>query len=207
MFRRTAESVTVDVPAFEHARAAIPDDAALVLTPSHRSYLDFVLVSYLAFARPDLIPLPHVAATSEFLPPKRGLLRCLQASGRTCALLPIAIRYDRVPEQEAFAHELAGNPKPTMGMAALLSWMFDAWRGRVDVGRIHISCAAPVLLDATSDVHACSHEVIRRLRQTMAGMVNPTSPISSTGMHQPHVADAWQPASATSRYTGVEAAG
>ena len=224
LFARSVDSITVDVPSFERARAAIPAGATLVLTPSHRSYLDFVLTTYLAFARPDLLPIPHIAATmefsripflgrilesmhafylrrgqgrdpdlahrvhqlidagntlaffieggrsrtGEFLSPRRGLLRCLQASGQTYALMPIALAYDRVPERNAFARELAGEPRQTMRLGALVSWTIDAWRGRIDLGNIHIACGMPVALDAQSDVHAVSHEVIDSLREAMA---------------------------------------
>jgi fatty acyl-CoA reductase len=256
VLRRAVDHVTVDVPSFERARAAIPNGATLVLTPSHRSYLDFVLTSYLAFARPDLLPIPHIAATmdfaaipllgrvlgwlhafylrsgqgkmdpqlaprvealidggntlaffiegarsrsGEFLPPKRGLLRCLQSTGRTCALLPIAITYERVPEHEAFARELAGEPKAKMRLGALVSWTFDAWRGRIDLGRIHIAAGAPVMLDSASDVHAVSHEVIRRLRDAMLGTTIPQPlPLQRD--------DAWTPPAKTSRRAGVKAA-
>ena len=236
LLRRSVDSITVDVPSFERARSVVADDAEIVLTPSHRSYLDFVLTSYLAFARPDLLPIPHIAATmefaripilgrilksmhafylrrgqgkdpdlarrvhdligegktlaffieggrsrtGEFLPPKRGLLRCLQASGRTCALMPIALTYDRVPEQAVFARELAGEPRQKMRLGALISWTIDAWRGRINLGHIHIACGEPVLLDAASDVHAVSHEVIGRLRAAMAA---PSTP------YQPHLDD------------------
>jgi fatty acyl-CoA reductase len=223
LFSRSVDAITVDVPSFERARAAVPAGATLVLTPSHRSYLDFVLTTYLAFARPDLLPIPHIAATmefaripllggilesmhafylrrgegkdpdlsrrvheliaggntlaffieggrsrtGEFLSPRRGLLRCLQSTEPSCALLPIALTYERVPEHDAFARELAGEPKQKMRLGALLSWAIDAWRGKVDLGRIHIACGTPVLLDATSDVHAVSHDVIDRLREAM----------------------------------------
>lgn len=230
VLRRSVDAVTVDVPSFERALRAAPHGAAIVLTPSHRSYLDFVLCTYLAFARPDLLPIPHIAATmefaripilgrilqsmhafylrrgqattdpdlaprvdalikqgktlaffieggrsrsGEFLQPKRGLLRCLQATGRTCALLPIAITYERVPEHATFARELAGHPKAKMRLSALVSWTIDAWRGRIDLGRVHIACGTPVLLDETSDVHAVSHDVIRRLREAMLGTTIP----------------------------------
>jgi glycerol-3-phosphate O-acyltransferase len=42
----------------------------------------------------------------EFLAPKRGLLRCLQATGRTCTLLPVAFSYDQVSKSPP--HEPAG---------------------------------------------------------------------------------------------------
>ncbi|MEP6732397.1 MAG: SDR family oxidoreductase [bacterium] len=242
VLRHSVDSVTVDVPSFERARSAVPRGAEIVLTPSHRSYLDFVLCSYLAFARPDLVPLPHFAATmefaripilgrilksmhafylrrgqgrdpdlarrvnelldegntlaffiegarsrtGEFLPPRRGLLRCLQVSEKTCALMPIAITYDRVPEQRAFARELAGEPKEKMRLGALFSWAVDAMRGRIDLGHIHIACGAPVLLDAESDVHAVSRAVIDRLRETM---VTPAVPQM---MSSPQGAQEWE---------------
>ena len=198
VLRRAVERVTVDVPSFEAARRAAAPGSALVIMPNHRSYLDFVLCSYLAFARPDLgIPIPHIAATMEFgripvlgrilaalhafylrrgtgredpdltrrvhglirdgktleffvegqrsrsrefLPPKRGLLRCLQATGTPCTLLPVALTYDRVPEEAAFAAELSGQPKPKMRLGPLLGWVRSVWLGRIDLGRIHIAC-------------------------------------------------------------------
>jgi 1-acyl-sn-glycerol-3-phosphate acyltransferase len=151
VMRRCCEQVTVDVPSFEAVRRADLDGCPLVILPSHRSYLDFVLCSYLFFARPDLrIPIPHIAAaiefahipvlgrllgslhafylkrgegredkelagqvhgliregkaieffiegtrsrSREFLPPKRGLLRCVQATGETCQLIPVGLSY------------------------------------------------------------------------------------------------------------------
>ena len=67
VLRRATDLVTFDLESFERARAAVPEDARIVLAPSHRSYLDFVLCSYLCFARPDLgIGIPHIAAAVEF---------------------------------------------------------------------------------------------------------------------------------------------
>jgi alcohol-forming fatty acyl-CoA reductase len=221
LLRRSVERVTVDIPSFETARNGTPEGSPLVLVPNHRSYLDFVLCSYLCFARPDLgIRIPHIAAaiefgripllgrmlsslhafylrrgtgredpeltqrvheliehgktleffiegqrsrTREFLAPKRGLLRCLQATGRTCTLLPVAFSYDRVPEEAAFARELAGRPKPRMSLGGLLRWAFRAWRGKIDLGRVHLACGAPVTLSRECDVQVVSTEVIRSL--------------------------------------------
>ncbi len=223
VLRRSVERVTVDIPSFEAARRAREEGSALVLVPNHRSYLDFVLCSYLAFARPDLgIPIPYIAATMEFgkIPilgriltalhafylrrgsgkedpeltrrvhqllgegrtleffiegersrsrafrePKRGLLRCLQATGKSCTILPVALSYDRIPEERAFAAELSGAPKPKMKLSALLTWLVKVWRGRIDLGRIHIACGEPVRLTSTCDVPEVSQEIIRRLRQ------------------------------------------
>ncbi len=65
--RKASREITFDRPSFERARELIDPDGLVVLTPTHRSYMDFVLCSYLPFAHPDLgIPIPHVAAAREF---------------------------------------------------------------------------------------------------------------------------------------------
>jgi 1-acyl-sn-glycerol-3-phosphate acyltransferase len=222
VLRRSVDRVTVDLPSFERARDAAPEGEPVVLVPNHRSYLDFVLCSYLCFARPDLrIGIPHIAAaiefgripllgwmltrlhafyvqrgtppdpeltrrvhrlveegrtleffvegqrsrSREFLSPKRGLLRCLQDTGRTFTLLPVTFSYDRVPEEAAFASELAGRPKPKMRLTGLFRWAAQVWRGQVQLGRIHIACGAPVRMTPESDLRAVSREIIARLEQ------------------------------------------
>lgn len=65
--RLCAEQVTFDLTSFEDALKQVPEGSPIILVPSHRSYLDFVLCSLLMFARPDLgIAIPHIAATSDF---------------------------------------------------------------------------------------------------------------------------------------------
>ena len=81
----------------------------------------------------------------------------------------IALKYDRVPEHDAFVRELNGLPKQKMRLGPLVSWASDVWRGHVDLGRVHIACGTPVLLDASSDVHAVSDQVIEQLRAAMTG--------------------------------------
>ena len=216
--RRCTSDVTFDRPALERALARVPADAIIVLAPSHRSYLDFLLASYLCFAHPELgIPVPHIAAAEEFsripivgrvlrqarafyvkrgvgreapelsdelrrlaargaslmffvegqrsrarltLPPKRGLLRGLQATGRTFALLPVAFSYDRLPEEQALASELAGGGKPRMRLAPLLAWLGKLARGQVELGRVHLACGEPIVLDPSTDVHAASRALV-----------------------------------------------
>lgn len=215
---RSHERVTVDEASFRDAVAAAPPGALLVVVPSHRSYLDFVLVSYLCFARPDLgIAIPHVAAASDFqripllgrlfermhafylergvgredkrltqavhrlvhegrvleffvegqrsrsrrfLPPRRGLLRSLQATGQRCWLLPVAISYDHLPEEASFAAELAGAPKPPMRLRDLFAWTARLARGEIELGRAHLACGRPLALDLTTDVHEASRRIV-----------------------------------------------
>lgn len=59
--------VTFDLTSFERAVAEAPSDSLFVLAPSHRSYFDFLLMSYLCFQYPELgIPIPHIAAADDF---------------------------------------------------------------------------------------------------------------------------------------------
>lgn len=223
--RRCTTKVTFDRPAFERAVEEAPPDALFVLAPSHRSYFDFLLTSYLCFQHPELgIPVPHIAAAAEFsriplvggllkqsqafyikrgvgkevpevsdelrriaarkaslmffvegqrsrarrvLAPKRGLLRGLQATGRTFAVLPIAMSYDRVPEESAFERELKGGERSKMSLTAILKWLAHLARDEVQLGRVHISCGDPIVLDPSTDVHALAAEIVaQQQRQT-----------------------------------------
>src|SRR5262249_40737107 len=78
-------------------------------------------------------------------------------------LLPVAFTYDRVPEEAAFARELAGLPKPRMRLGALLGWAWRAWRGKIDLGRGHLAGGAPGTLGRGRDAQAGSAASIRRL--------------------------------------------
>jgi alcohol-forming fatty acyl-CoA reductase len=100
----------------------------------------------------------------EFLEPKRGLLRCVQATGKQVTILPVALSYDRLPEERTFAAELAGAPKPRMKLGALLKWAAQAMGGNIHLGRVHLACGAPIQLDLDSDVRLASHQVMQQLR-------------------------------------------
>ncbi len=65
--RKCIDRVTFDRPSFERAIGRADPDHLTVVVPSHRSYMDFVLCSYLFFSHPELnIAIPHIAADSEF---------------------------------------------------------------------------------------------------------------------------------------------
>jgi fatty acyl-CoA reductase len=226
LLRRITERVTVDLTSFERARAQVRPQDAIVLLPTHRSYLDFILVSTLAFARPDLkIGIPHVAAAIEFgklpvigwllqsvhafyvrrgaskenrelmqrvqkllgrgevleffiegersrsrafLSPKRGLLRAVATCGRPSTSFPIAISYDRIPEEAAFLRELRGGPRPKMHITHLLRWLRAAAKGDVQLGRIHIACGAPVLIENGASIERIANAVIEQQKIAMA---------------------------------------
>jgi nucleoside-diphosphate-sugar epimerase/1-acyl-sn-glycerol-3-phosphate acyltransferase len=217
--RRCTESVSYDRLSFEKAVSKAPPDCMFVLAPSHRSYFDFLLASYLCFQHPELrIPMPFIAAAEDFsrlpvvgkllpragaffvrrgvgketpelneelrrlasleasimffvegqrsrdrryLAPRRGLLRGLQATGRNFCVLPIAISYDRVPEESALERELRGGARSRMSLTATSKWLCRLARKRAPLGRIHIACGEPLGLDASTDVHALASAIVR----------------------------------------------
>ena len=221
--RRCTSSVTYDRTSFERARAAVPPGHLVVLAPSHRSYFDFLLSSYLCFQHPELgLPVPKIAAAEEFskiplitpilnragafyvrrgvgkalpevqrelsqiahdsqslmffiegqrsrgrhvLPPKRGLLRALQGTDRPAAIFPIAISYERIPEESAFERELRGGRRSAMSLEAMVRWLVSLSRGQVDLGRIHIACGEPQLLEPTADVQELARRVAGELQK------------------------------------------
>ncbi len=62
-FRTGCSSITFDYPSFKAAREQIEPDQLVVLAPTHRSMMDFLVLSYLCFAHPELkISIPYIAA-------------------------------------------------------------------------------------------------------------------------------------------------
>lgn len=104
----------------------------------------------------------------QFLPPKRGLLRCLQGTGQRFAVLPIAITYDRVPEERSFVRELCGHPKEKMTLSKLLNWYWRMRWGELRLGRMHISCGAAITLDADSHIPELAVDINAALQQGTA---------------------------------------
>ncbi|MGE3725154.1 MAG: 1-acyl-sn-glycerol-3-phosphate acyltransferase [Candidatus Sericytochromatia bacterium] len=222
-FRKGCSSITFDQLSFEKAMARIAPGHLVVLAPTHRSMMDFLVCSYLCFAHPELkISIPYIAADLQLgklpflgwllkqayafylkrgqgkadpelnaqlrqlvdaqqtleifiegtrsrarqcLPPKRGLLRALQQTGVTCALLPITINYDRVPEEASLLKELEGGPKPAMRLGPLIKWWQQLLHDEIKIGRVHLVCGEPVLMEPESDVHAVSHAVMKELQE------------------------------------------
>lgn len=80
--RRCLELVTFDQQSFENAVSQMEPRSLPVIIPTHRSYADFILCSYLFFAHPELgIAIPHIAAAEEFsrIPVLGWLFRKMQA--------------------------------------------------------------------------------------------------------------------------------
>lgn len=100
----------------------------------------------------------------QFLPPRRGLLRSLQATGETFAVLPIAFSYERLPEEAAFTAELSGQRKPPMRLRDLVRWYGRVRKGEVQLGRAHIVCGQPVMFGPESDIHGVADAIMEELQ-------------------------------------------
>ena len=223
VLRRAAETVTVDLTSFESALTRVPEGTLMVIAPSHRSYMDFLLCSYLFFDQPQLgVAIPHIAAAEEFsripiigwlfekaqaffvkrgmrrkdyaelreriadlvsrrqtlqvfiegtrsrsrqfLRPRHGLLRCLQETGQSATILPVALSYERVTEEASFLRELAGSPKPKMRLRTLSSWTTRLMRGKIKMGHVHIACGTPIMLDEFSRLRDVAEAVNGQLQ-------------------------------------------
>jgi hypothetical protein len=79
-------------------------------------------------------------------------------------VLPIAFSYDHVPEESAFIDELGGAAKPPMQLRGLLRWTRRLLKHEVSLGRAHIACGQPVMLEPNSDVYAVSHDIMAELQ-------------------------------------------
>ena len=220
--RQSVSEVTFDAVSFKRAVASVKPGTRMVLLPTHRSYADFVLISYLCFARPELgLSIPHIAAAEEFsripvlghlfkkgqaffikrgvgkadpeltakvgalvadgktleffvegqrsrsrqfLTPRHGLLRCLQGTGETFVLLPIAISYDRIPEEASLLRELRGAPKSPMQLRGFLRGVGRLARGEFALGRIHLTCGEPIRLTPGADARQAARRVMSELQ-------------------------------------------
>jgi len=197
--------------------------APLVLCPTHRSLLDFVIIGAACFELRPQVPtlkLPHVAADAEFsglpflgralsalgaffvrrgggavqpdpalraevgrvfrngrplevfleglrsrgrrhLRLRTGLLRALRdVAQRSVALVPVALSYELLPEDQSFFDELRGLPRPPLRTLGLVSWVLKGVRGELpSYGDVHVRLGATRVLDASSDLRALLSQV------------------------------------------------
>jgi 1-acyl-sn-glycerol-3-phosphate acyltransferase len=101
----------------------------------------------------------------RYLPARRGLLRAIQGTGHPVTILPVAVSYDRVPEERSILAEIRGDRKSPGGLGAMVRWVGNMARGRVRLGRVHVACGLPQILDPGTDVPALAERVIRELQR------------------------------------------
>jgi len=216
LLRLISTVVTVDLNSFRnHLRAAKAknkdEQVHLVLVPTHRSFFDFILLSYVFFSVPELhVDLPYIVAADEFqyLPfvgwlarrlrafyikrgkgridpnlqgrlrslkkkhtgatfevfiegkrsrdrrfvgPKTGLLKSLKNSGGDHVILPVSISYECIPEQDILSQESAGSCRRGLTVSGLMFWLNDVFRGKVNIGKVHIAASDPIPMECESD--------------------------------------------------------
>ncbi|XP_058165527.1 dihydroxyacetone phosphate acyltransferase isoform X2 [Dasypus novemcinctus] len=144
VFKQIFSKVCVNEEGLQKLQRAIQEHP-VVLLPSHRSYIDFLMLSFLLFNY-DL-PVPVIAAGMDFLGMKMvgELLRMSGTRSRTAKtltpklgllnivmepffkrevfdtyLVPISISYDKILEETLYAYELLGVPKPKESTTGLL---------------------------------------------------------------------------------------
>ena len=79
LWRRVYDKVVIDPNAIkELAQFKATHKGPIVLAPTHRSYVDFLIVSYILFA--NQVPVPHIAAGMDFLA-IRGVNHLLRMCG------------------------------------------------------------------------------------------------------------------------------
>ena len=225
VLRHAGTRITFDETSLQAALRGTRPEQALVLAPSHRSYMDFLVTSLLCFAHPGLgLRIPKVAATEDFaripivgrvlkaagafyikrgkgtpdpalnqqlaelvreghslefypegtrsrsrrfLPPKRGILRALQGTGQRVVVLPLAIGYDRIAEETGFLRELDGRARHKGGLRPLTQWLGKLTTRRICLGRIHIRCGSPLVLEPATDIRVLSRALVAELQRNM----------------------------------------
>jgi len=219
VFRKIFHSVTVNIPSFPKE----DPEHSYVIIPTHRSYFDFLLCSYVLFDRDELnIKLPFIAGTEDFfkipvinwlfrnaqcfpirrglgkedieltqvvhnlvdnkenlkffvegtrsrsrqfLTPKRGLLKCIQNSGKTFTLLPVSISYEKIAEEEAFYNEIRTGVKSKMGLWPLVRWSIKMIAGKINLGNVHVQAGNLIKLAADSDLNQVLPMVMSELQK------------------------------------------
>jgi alcohol-forming fatty acyl-CoA reductase len=101
------------------------------------------------------------------LPPKRGLLRGLQNTGRSFTVLPISIGYERLPEEYALERELTGGRRSKLNLKAVQRWYRQVRAGDVRLGHIHITCGEPMVMNQLTDMHELTSKVAAAQQRLM----------------------------------------
>lgn len=65
LFGRLYEDIFINLPGVDRVRNVAKDGTPIIYIPTHRSYMDFLLVSYLCFIY--RLPIPYIAAGDDFL--------------------------------------------------------------------------------------------------------------------------------------------
>ena len=59
----------------------------------------------------------------RFVAPKTGFLRCVKDCDGDYIILPLAVNYERLPEQESLARQAAGHASSGLNVGGLVGWL------------------------------------------------------------------------------------
>lgn len=65
-------------------------------------------------------------------------------------MVPISICYERIPDQAALANEVDKSEKSALNLGGTLRWLKHVFNRKLNIGRIHVQAAQPVLLSGES---------------------------------------------------------
>ncbi|CAJ1452663.1 unnamed protein product [Effrenium voratum] len=96
---------------------------------------------------------------------RTGLLKALRdISQRTVQLVPLALSYELLPEDESLYKEMCGQPRDPLSTLGLLWWVLRGLRGELPaLGEAHLSFGSAQKLEASSDLDTLVSEVQRQL--------------------------------------------
>ncbi|XP_068082182.1 dihydroxyacetone phosphate acyltransferase isoform X2 [Anabrus simplex] len=136
ILKKTCSGVLVNEYSIDRVKG-IMGKTPVVFAPSHRSYADFIILSFVCYNYD--IEIPVVAAGMGFLSMVLDPFFCGRIDDVT--IVPINISYDRTLEEDLFAYELLGAPKPKESATGLLKAL-TLLSGLY--GRIYVDFSEPI---------------------------------------------------------------
>lgn len=248
--RRNFTSIDFDLDGIDQLRLLLRDRKRVILTPSHRSHMDYLLISYSIFKQGLACPLvaagknlsfwpmgyffrktgaffirrtfkgldiyPHVfraylwhilsrfqpveffieggrSRNGALLPAKLGMLNMILEAIRSGRLddvqiVPLAVNYDRIPEEQSYINELQGKAKRKERMTSLLKSAHLLTR---KFGQVAVATGQPLSLKSLIRPELSSLEqkeyigcsIMNQIRLTMP--VTPGSILMTAAMGSP----------------------
>lgn len=239
--RKNFESLDFDRDGLDRLRILLRQRKCVILVPSHRSHLDYILISYAIYKQGLACPLvaaganlnfwpmgfffrktgaffirrtfrgldiyPHVfrtylwmilrriqpveffieggrSRTGVLLPAKLGFLNMIleayyAGNVPDVHFVPLAVNYDRIPEEDSYVRELKGSPKQKEKISSLLRSRHLLKRR---FGKVCFAIGQPVSLTAVLSETGIVTEHKGRVGATIMNQLRFTMPVTSTAL-------------------------
>ncbi len=123
--------------------------------------------------------------TRQFLRPKKGLLRCLQNTGKSFSILPVSISYERIAEEEVFYEEILSGRKRKMSLRSLGKWCLKLIFGKIDLGSVHIKAGEIIPLIPESNIEDTVDRIMLQLQVNKVATEYHDVPVTHLDDHLP----------------------